>query len=116
MILHFLGIWRVLLPQTQFTGNQITNSPVPATIAFHLSNDEWIVAVVNHNFMKMVKFQVTGVNSFDWIATKYIRNGNYGTSCLTDFTEACFVGTDSGEQTYTVDLVASNEGTNFSKK
>ena len=61
--------------------------------------------------MKMVKLKTKGVNSFDWIATKYNPNGNYGASCLTDFTEACFVGTDSGEETYTVELVASNEGT-----
>ena len=56
----------------------------------------------------MVKLQVTGVNSFNWIATKY--NSSYDTSCVSAFSEACFVGTDSNEAHYTVELVASYQG------
>ena len=58
----------------------------------------------------MVKLQVTGANSYNWIATKYNPNGQYDASCVTAFSERCFEGTDADETTYLLELVASNQG------
>ena len=105
--------WKILLPQTKFSGSNIGGSPVPATIALQLSDNEWIVGVVNDNIMKMVKLRITGANTFDWIATKYNRKGNYNNCCVTAFSKSCFVGSDSpdGECAYTVELKAEVQGT-----
>ena len=106
------GNWKILLPQTQFTGPNIGRGPRPATIALALSDNQWIVGVVDGNFMKMVKLRVTAPNSYDWIATKFIRIGTYNSSCETEFSESCFAGIDGrdGECHYTVDLVAEVDG------
>ena len=100
------------MPQTQFTGPNIGRGPRPATIALALSDNQWIVGVVDGNFMKMVKLRVTAPNSYDWIATKFIRIGTYNSSCETEFSESCFTGIDGrdGECQYTVDLVAEVDG------
>ena len=107
--------WKILLPQTKFSGSNIGGSPVPATIALQLVDNQWIVGVVNGNFMKMVKLHVTGANTFEWIATKYNRNGDYQDCCVDAFSESCFVGIDSplGECAYTVELVAEAQGTDI---
>jgi len=84
------GNWRILLPETKFTGDKISYQPVPATNALYLSNDEWILSVENSLSTRMAKIKVTGPNSFDLIGqTKYTRDEK----CITNFTESCF---DSG--------------------
>ena len=106
------GTWKILLPQTQLTGPNIGRGPTPATIALALSDNQWIVGALNGAFMKMVKLRVTSTNSYDWIATKFIRIGTYNSSCETEFSESCFAGIDGrdGECQYTVDLVAETDG------
>ena len=98
--------WKILLPQTQFGGPSITGAPVPATIALPLSNEnEWIVAVKN-NQLKMIKFRVTGTNTFDWISTKYVERPE--APCLTQesFSLSCFVGNAGNEKQYELQMVA----------
>ena len=89
------------MPQTKFAGG------IPATIAFKLSNeDEWIVGVVlcSPCYLDMVKLRVTGADSYEWIDTKYTKN--YDASCLTSFSEACFVGTTADRNYFRINLVA----------
>ena len=104
--------WKILLPQTQLTGPNIGRGPTPATIALALSDNQWIVGALNGAFMKMVKLRITSSNTYDWIASKFIRNGTYNSSCETEFSESCFAGIDGrdGECQYTVDLVAEVDG------
>ena len=56
----------------------------------------------------MVRLRVTGPTSFDWISTKY--DINYNASCLTTFSESCYVGGNAGKVSYLVRLVAEPEG------
>ena len=105
-------VLNVRLPETMLSGPWINDgTPIPATIAFKLPlEDAWIVGVNEGGYLRMVKLKVTGSNSFKWIATKHNRVGNYDESCLTAFSESCFVGTDSNEDQYKVQLVASDQG------
>lgn len=54
----------------------------------------------------MVRLNITGANTFDWIATKYIRDGSYNNNCTKNFEMSCFVGTSATKDQYTVKLVA----------
>ena len=54
----------------------------------------------------MVKLNVTGTHTFEWIATKYKRHRTYRNTCVKNFTEACFEGTDNVKDAYTVVLTA----------
>ena len=108
-ILEVKKYWTILLPQTKFAGPAINGAPVSATIALPLSNEnEWIVAVKNKQ-LKMVKLRVTGANTFDYITTKWAETSQYDASCLTSFTESCFVGNVAKKHGYEIKLVA--EGT-----
>ena len=98
------------MPQTLFTGNAIGGGPVSATLALDLSDNIWVVGVLNGNFMKMVKLKITGATSYDWIATKFLRIGNFTSSCEADFSESCFIGNDGTECMYTVQLAAKVKG------
>ena len=92
-----------------FSGSFINHgTPVPATIAFKLANnDEWIVGVKEGNYLKMVKLRVTGANTYDWISTKYRRDGSYDEACVTSFSESCFVGPNGAERFYPILLEAT---------
>ena len=100
------------MPETMLSGPWINEgTPIPATIAFKLPReDAWIVGANEGGYLKMVKLKVTGSKTFEWIATKHNRDGNYDESCLAEFSESCFVGTDSNEDQYKVELVASDQG------
>ena len=83
---------------------------MPAAVGAYLSEeDEWIVGVVDGPFLKMVRLRVTGSTSFEWISTKY--DIDYDDTCLTSFSERCFVGNNATENSYLVQLVAEPEGT-----
>ena len=56
--------------------------------------------------MKMVKLNVNGTHTYQWIATKYKADGIYPNTCVENFTEACFEGNDFGEDNYIVLLTA----------
>ena len=93
------------MPQTKFKCISISQPcPASATIAYHLTGDEWIVGIKNGHHLKMVHLKVTGTNSYEWISTKYREN--YPESCLTSFSQSCFVGTEGTENSYLIDLVA----------
>ena len=82
---------------------------MPATLGTYLPNDDdWIIGVVDGPFLKMVRLRVTGPTSFDWISTKY--DINYNVTCLTAFSESCYVGGNAGKVSYLVRLVAEPEG------
>ena len=61
----------------------------------------------------MVKLNVTGTHTFQWIATKYKRT--YPNTCVENFTEACFEGTNNGKDAYTVVLTAELQQGNSEK-
>ena len=90
--------------------------PISATIAHHLTGNEWIVGIKNGLHLKMVHLKVTGTNSYEWISTKYELNGNYPESCLTSFSQSCFVGTKGAEDSYLIDLVAEKTTTEASSQ
>ena len=54
----------------------------------------------------MVKLNVTGTHTYQWIATKYKRDGNYSNTCVENFAEACFEGYDNSKDAYTLMLTA----------
>ena len=83
-----------------------------ATIAFHLSSNgfhknEWIVGVLEGKFLKMIRLRITDANTFDWIKTKVTNN--FDNSCLTEFTESCFAGTDRTEDIYGLKLATEGK-------
>merc|ERR1712136_145148 len=88
--------------------NQEPNgTPQAATIAHKVPNeDAWIIGLHNDVYMKMVKIQITGPNTFSWIASKYSHDGSYDENCLTSFKYSCFKGSDTIESNYQVQLVA----------
>ena len=57
----------------------------------------------------MVKIQVTGESTFDWMEAKY-QKGNTPAKCTVQetFSEDCFFGTSVEEPFYSVVLVAKN--------
>ena len=105
----FTGSWKILLPETKFKcksmGSNCQIEQNSATIAYHLTGDEWIVGIKNGYHLKMVHLKVTGTNSYEWISTKY-ELVNKIQSCLTSFSQSCFVGTKGTEDSYLIDLVA----------
>ena len=99
----------ISLPQTMIGGPWINNgTPLPTTIAFHIGKEDvWIVGLVEKGTLKMVKIRVNGPNNYDWISAKFSVQGSYPQSCLSSFSESCFVGTNTNEQNYQVQLVAT---------
>ena len=87
-----VGNWEVLLPATKFKCHAV-NYPCPrsATAALDLGDSKWIVALKDDKYLKMVMIKVTGESSYDWLETKYNKEGDYDASCETDFIESCFV-------------------------
>ena len=80
------------MSKTKFKCGSITNCPAPAMNAFNVHGNEWIVSVVDGGYLKMVKLKVTGENSYDWMETKYNKDGEYDKSkCADSFSEECFV-------------------------
>lgn len=82
-----------------------SGTPIPATVASYVENeDTWIVGAVD-GALKMVKLRFDGPNSFSWISSKYREVGEYPQSCLSSFSESCFVGTNVNSVNYKVQLV-----------
>lgn len=98
--------WMVLVPQTRMGGEAINSgTPIPATLADKVPfEDAWIVGAYDNGYMKMVKIQVTGSNSYDLIASKY--KGTFAARCLLEFSHDCFGGEDQLNPAYEVQLVA----------
>ena len=97
--------------------SNILTGTATATIVFHLSQDQWIVGVINGGSMKMIKLNIVGSNTFDWIETKYNRDGNYSQAflklCVETFSESCFVGVSTNEDYYKLEIATELQGGGF---
>ena len=93
---YLIAKWTVLIPQTKIKipshQNQfITKS---ANIIFDLrGNNEWIVALLDEQWLRMVKIQITGPNSYNWQRTIAVVTDDVEDSCLrsSTFTEQCLI-------------------------
>merc|ERR1711865_965871 len=93
------GMWHVL-PSTTLSitpstgmGPRINHSsPLPVTLTLNLGANIWIVGLVDSSHLKMVKIEITGVSSYNWLETRY--STTYTTACTaqTTFVESCFSG------------------------
>ena len=102
--------WNVKLDgSTKLSGAWINSGiPVPATIAYHVQGNVFIIADGEGRHLKMVKIAVTGETTFDWIDAKYHELA--ATSSCRDqvtFSESCFHGSSVSKEQYDVQLVAS---------
>ena len=99
------------MPQTLIGGPWINHgTPLPATIAFDIvEEDAWIVGLIEKGTLKMVKLRLTGPKSYDWISAKYRNPETYPQSCasMSSFSESCFIGENTSETNYQVQLVAT---------
>ena len=104
--------WSIQLGgETKLYGVSINNGvPIPATIAYTLGGNFFIVAGIEEPYLKMIKIFVTGETSFDWIEAKY-STPTSGSNCRSQssFTEACYQGTSKTQTAYNVQLVATKE-------
>ena len=104
--------WSIQLSgETKLSGVSINNGvPIPATIAYTLGGNFFIVAGIEEPYLKMIKIFVTGETSFDWIEAKYSTPAS-GSNCRSQssFTEACYQGTSNTQTAYNVQLVATKE-------
>ena len=107
--------WNVKLDgSTKLSGSWINSGiPVPATIAYHVQGNVFIIASISKGHegrhLKMVKIAVTGETTFDWIDAKYHELA--ATSSCRDqetFSESCFLGSSVSQGNYDVQLVASS--------
>jgi len=106
--------WDVKLDgSTKISGAWINSGiPVPATIAYNVRGNVFIIAEGSTENLKMVKIAVTGETTFDWIGAKYHELA--ATSSCRDqetFSESCFHGTSVSKDKYDVQLVASYDKT-----
>ena len=103
--------WNVKLDgSTKLSGSWINGgNPVPATIAYHVQGNVFIIGAVRGSHLKMVKIEVTGETTFDWIDAKY-HDPSVTSSCTDQetFSESCFHGKSVSKGNYNVKLVASS--------
>ena len=103
--------WNVKLDgSTKLSGAWINGgNPVPATMAYHVQGNVFIIGAVRGSHLKMVKIEVTGETTFDWIDAKY-HEPAATSSCREQatFSESCFHGSSVSKEQYDVQLVASN--------
>jgi len=100
--------WIPDLASTSIIGDHVNyGDPVPATISFSLGDNVWIIGGMDNGLIKMVKIEITNVNTFNWIGSAYTDSG----SCMdqSGFSESCFTdGVDRSASVggYDVSLVA----------
>ena len=101
--------WNVKLDgSTKLSGACIWCIPVPATIAYHIQGNVFIIAAVEESDLKMVKIAVTGETTFNWIDAKYHElAATYNCRDQVTFSESCFHGSSVSKEHYDVQLVAS---------
>ena len=97
--------WNILLDgKTKLSGLHANSA---ASIAYRVEENTFIVAAYNGKFLKMVKIQVTGETTFDWIEAKYHRPSSDSTcKSQSNFDLACFHGTSMPETSYNIVLLA----------
>ena len=79
----------------------------PATIAYALYENFFIIAGIEEPYLKMIKIFVTGETSFDWIGAKY-STPSFHSGCRNQstFTEECYYETSNSDANYDAKLVA----------
>ena len=99
-----------MVGSTKLSGKWINHgNPIPSTIAYHVEGNVFIIAAVEGAYLKMMKIEVTGVTTFNWIDAKYHRVS--ATSSCRDqetFSESCFHGSSVSQGNYDIQLVASS--------
>ena len=84
---------------------------MPATIAFPLGGNHWIIAGINEPNLMMIQNFVTSETSYDWIEARYVNLDwiDYNCRRQSTFTEDCHQGpTKTSQDYYNVNLVAVN--------
>ena len=103
--------WNVKLDgSTKVSGKWINRgNPIPATIAYHVDGNVFIIAAVEGSYLKMMKIEVTGETTFNWVDAKY-HAVSATSSCREQetFSESCFHGSSVAKGNYDVQLVASS--------
>jgi hypothetical protein len=101
------GPWTILTPDTKFGGPWINfGNPLPVTLKLHLGGDNWMVALVEAPYLKIVKIRITGETTSEWITTRYDNSYDGACAVQATFTIACFKGTDPAKDAYPVSLQA----------
>merc|ERR1712008_70966 len=79
---------------------------VRATLLLDMGHDIWIVGLVDHGMLEMVKIRITGPTTYRWIATKHTKEYSNACTKLKTFTyDLCFKG-ESVKNIYPVVLRA----------
>ena len=75
---------------------------MPATIAYPLGGNYWIVAGIHEHNLMMIKIFVTGETSYDWIEAKYSNLDWIDSNCRfqSTFTEDSYQGPRKTNQDY----------------
>ena len=97
--------WNILLDgKTKLSGNAANGA---ASIAYRVEENTFIVAASGGKFLKMVKIQVTGETTFEWIEAKYHKPSSDSTcKSQLSFDLDCFHGTPMTVKSYNVVLLA----------
>ena len=110
MLLQNVAFSVLLNGKTKLSGDWINNGfPLPATIAYPLGENIFIIGRELSGYLKMVKIRVTGERTFVWMDAKYEKvPSTYSFYCRSQqtFSKYCFEGTSVGSTKYSVELAA----------
>jgi len=74
-----------------FAGSWINHgTPMPVTLKTHLGGDRWMFGLVEAPYLKMVKVDITGEHTFEYVATRYDPDYSVVCAAQATFTDACF--------------------------
>jgi len=92
------------MPDTTLTGPYINyGRSLPVTLKLGLGGNIWIVGVKDTTKLKIVKIQITGPTTYNWIGTRWHTSNG---ACIASFTKDCFKGTELSSDKYPVSLQA----------
>jgi len=92
------------MPDTTLTGPYINyGRSLPVTLKLGLGGNIWIVGVKDTTRLKIVKIQITGPTTYNWIGTRWHTSNG---ACIASFTKDCFKGTELSSDKYPVSLQA----------
>ena len=103
MLLQNVGFDVLLNGQTKLSGKWARG---PATIAYPLGENIFIIGYHDGHYLKMVKIRVTGEHTFVWMSAKYRFDHPYKCEAQLTFYEDCFQGIPVRQAYYNVKLVA----------
>ena len=102
-----MGFDVLLNGQTKLSGLLINGGvPLPATIAYPLGKDTFIIGLKEAPYLKMVKILVTGEHTFVWMDAKSRTDHSVDCEATLTFSEDCFEGSSTEEAHYNVQLAA----------